>query len=337
MRTLSVPLMLALYSGSVLGKGKNCVAGCDGEASHCQKCDSRSGYDWSCDVCCKGYDSISIAGGHYCEKHKVPSHCTASTCSPYPAAATAGGQDAVAFRNNCTKNCPLLIMLHGAGGTGEVMAEDSAMMDKFQGIIAYPSSVPYATGWPIVANNDSNWEANMRIVQNLIALPDVDPSRVYTLGFSSGGFYSYALACAIGNQLKASVVISALKYVQPSCPHQNNILHIHSSHDTYNVPVDPPNGTKGGYDEIGYPTTLRSNWIGNLKGGFSTNGAQGATSGDFTLFSAKATGSSLTFDYWFYLNGPSRHAYEVYDNVPAGAPDGLEMESYISTYLPALP
>ena len=53
-------------------------------------------------------------------------------------------------------------------------------------------------------------------------------------------------ACAMGDELKAAVVVSALKYVQPSCPHVTNILHIHSAHDNYNVPTDPPNGTKPG-------------------------------------------------------------------------------------------
>ena len=178
----------------------------------------------------------------------------------------------------------------------------------------------------------------MQVVRNLIALPDVDPTRVFTLGFSSGGFYSYALACAMGNELKAAVVVSALKYVQPSCPHVTNILHIHSAHDTYNVPTDPPNGTKpGGAAEIGRPPTLRDNWLDRLPAGSdaTTNGPAGVTSGDFTLYSAAERVGNLTYSYWSYLNGPDRHAYEVYDGVPAGAPGGVDMERYIVSYLEA--
>ena len=108
------------------------------------------------------------------------------------------------------------------------------MHDKFNGIIAYPSSVPFATGWPILYNNDSAWNENMALIRALVALPEVDRSRVSILGFSSGGFYSYALACAMGNELQTAVVVSALKYVQPSCPQTTTILHIHSAHDSYN-------------------------------------------------------------------------------------------------------
>ena len=248
----------------------------------------------------------------------------------------------VAYRNGCSTNCPLLIILHGAGGDGQKMAADSQIYNEFTGIIAFPSSIPFATGWPILANNDTAWNSNMQVVRNLIDLPDVDPTRVFTLGFSSGGFYSYALACAMGDELRAAVVVSALKYVQPACPHVTNILHIHSAHDNYNVPTDPANGTKpGGAAEIGRPATLRDNWLDRLPAGSdaTTNGRAGVTSGAFTLFSAAEGIGNLTYSYWSYLTGPERHAYIVYGDygpeLPAGAPGGVQMEAYIATYLEA--
>ena len=78
------------------------------------------------------------------------------------------------------------------------------------------------------------------------------------------------------------------RYVQPSCPFHTNVLHIHSAHDSYNTPVDPPNGTKpGGAEEIGRPTTLRSNWLApQIYGPARENGAAGQTSGAFTHYAA---------------------------------------------------
>ena len=249
---------------------------------------------------------------------------SAATPVPFPIP----GTRAVAYKNNCTTSCPLLIMLHGAGGDGQAMADDAQMHYKFTGIIAYPSCVPYATGWPIVKDDsDPNWVTNLKTVQDLISLPDVDQSQVSTLGFSSGGFYTKALECAIGNQLQFSVVLAALKYVQPDgCPYHTNVLHIHNQHDSYNTPIDPPNGTKG-YDEIGYPTTLRSNWCIGASS-CPTNGDGNAT-GKFVHFTAsRPSNDSLSYDYWFY-DGVPEHDYHVYREVPAGAPDGLEMESFI--------
>ena len=75
----------------------------------------------------------------------------AAAPEPYPIAQPAGHEGAsVAFRNNCTTNCALLIMLHGLGGDGQKMAAGSQLHEKFVGIVAYPSSVPFATGWPVV-------------------------------------------------------------------------------------------------------------------------------------------------------------------------------------------
>merc|ERR1711924_361376 len=129
----------------------------------------------------------------------------------------------------------------------------------------------------------------------------------------------------------ASVVVCAAdKYVQPECPHHTNVLHIHNLHDSYNTPIDPPNGTKpGGAVEIGLPTTLRSNWLGGQSPGGTTNG-DGDLSALFTLYSA--THGQLSYNYFSY-DGPSEHDYPVYRGVPQGAPHGLGMEDYVAFVL----
>jgi len=236
------------------------------------------------------------------------------------------GDGAVAFKNNCTTHCPLIIMLHGASSDGQSFSTYSQMHYRFTGIIAYPSCVPHNTGWPIWRDEtDSNWVTNLNTIQQLIALPDVDQSQVFTLGFSSGGFYTKALECAIGNQIKYSVTLAALKYVQPRCPYHTNVLHIHNQHDSYNTPIDPPNGTKG-HNEIGYPTTMRSNWC--IGASSCPINGRGNTTGEFVHFTASRPADSLSYDYFFY-DGQPEHTYNVYRGVPSGAPDGLQMEDFI--------
>jgi predicted esterase len=263
----------------------------------------------------------------------------AAAPEPYPIAQPDGHMGAsVAFRNKCTSDCALLIMLHGFGGDGEKMAVSSQMHYKFVGIVAYPSCVPFGQGWPIVQNDaDEYWDANMKIVNALIADPNVDASKVFVLGFSSGGFYTFALECAIGGRLAGTVVLAALKYLQPERCHRTDRLHIHNMHDTYNVPVDPANGTKpGGLVEIGLPTTLRNNWLDPVTyPDGTTNGPDGNSSGQFQLFTARQ--GKLQLEYHFY-NGPPEHAYMVYKGTPAGAPTDhvgtpLVMEDYITYHL----
>jgi len=158
------------------------------------------------------------------------------------------------------------------------------------------------------------------------------------MGFSNGGFFSYALACAIGNQLVAVTILAAMSEVQPSCPQRTNVLHFHNIDDNYNSPCDSPPCTSAGRRlaarELGSspqhntPTALRTYWLEGSTGG-TTNGASGVTTGLFTLYSAALP--NKVFEYYMY-DGTPEHAYMVYAGTPAGAPDGLTMENYINTF-----
>ena len=56
------------------------------------------------------------------------------------------------------------------------------------------------------------------------------------------GFFTYALACAIGDRLAAVFVSSAMTEVQSTCPHRTNVVHMHSLTDNYNsAPLRTPN------------------------------------------------------------------------------------------------
>merc|ERR1719331_2119585 len=211
----------------------------------------------------------------------------------------------VAFRNGCTTNCPLLIGLHGASGTGSYMAQESNLHRLFTGITAYPDGQVSGGNWPIVHNpSDSGAAACFRSIQTLMSMPDVDQTRISIFGYSNGGFYTYALACPLGDRLLSAVVVAGLKVGQPSCPHRTNMLHVHNANDGYNTPVDPLPGEKppvGGVErvQLGLPTSLRANWLdASTYPDGTTNGASGVTTGLFTLYSASQGG--LRYDYWSY-------------------------------------
>ena len=46
-------------------------------------------------------------------------------------------------------------------------------------------------------------------IETLMAMPEVDSNRIYTVGYSNGGFMSFNLMCQIGNRLAAGTVAAA--------------------------------------------------------------------------------------------------------------------------------
>ncbi len=92
---------------------------------------------------------------------------------------------------------PLVLALHGTGGTGlgmEAVTGLSALSDRHGFIVAYPDGVE--KGW-----NDGRGPGTTDDVGFMAALVEevrracgVDPGRVYAAGISSGAFFSHYLA-----------------------------------------------------------------------------------------------------------------------------------------------
>ena len=239
------------------------------------------------------------------------------------------------YRNGCTTNCALLIMLHGFNSNGpEFRSEGITIHTTFQGIVAFPTETTSGqSSWP-TNPGQSHWAANLQVINQLIAMPEVDSSNVYLTGYSNGGFFTYALSCAIGNQLRAVVVLAGLMDVQ-SCPQRTNVLHLHNTNDNTNPPADASGGSKGGTAVSGTPTSLRTAWLdASTYPGGTTNGASGSTTGAFTLYSASQGAAALTFEYWSYV-GPSEHSYMVYTGTPYGCPQGVTQETYMANFFQA--
>lgn len=206
------------------------------------------------------------------------------------------------------------------------------MRDDFRGIVAVPQETTSGQqSWPASESN-SHYSANLAKINTLISMPEVDTSRVYLLGYSNGGFFTYLLACTIGDRIAAAGVLAGLKEVPPTCPHRTSMVHFHDAADPMNIPVDPPAGGKGGSTvQHGTPASLRADWLteGSGSTGSTTNGPNGVTTGDFTLYSATADGKR--YEYWSYSHSGGTHNFDVYPTspLPAGAPGGMGQEPYM--------
>ena len=245
----------------------------------------------------------------------------------------------VAYRNKCppTQRCPLLIMLHGANSNGLDLDAASTMETLFSGIVAYPSESTSGGGSWATTPSSSQWAGNLAMINALIAMKAVDPSRVYVLGYSNGGFFAYALHCAIGNRLSAVVVSAGLMGKQPrGCRHRTNVLHFHNAKDPLIRPIDS-NATSKGVAQYGAPTSLRRAWLNG-----TDNGQAAVVHGEFTRYTARwlspqgAAGGNKSFNYYSFnsTRGKGNHDYVVYPaGAAVGAPGATNMELYITRFL----
>lgn len=243
----------------------------------------------------------------------------------------------VAYRRGCTTNCPLLIVLHGYGDTGQLMVDFSGNIHNYwTGITVFLSETQSGiNSWPTSPNN-SHWVANVQQINSVINMPDVDTSNVVVLGYSNGAYFAYALACTMGHRLLAVVAVAGSKEEQSTCPYSTNVLAVHSVHD------DPIDVSADDKRQLGAPISLRTDWLDSTNYPTqSINNATGVTTGDFTVYTATQNSAQrfLRFEYWMYNNGPTgdaSHRFIVWNGVPFGAPYQLSFAEAIMTYLNSL-
>ena len=142
-----------------------------------------------------------------------------------------------------SQSLPLLIMLHGHGGTDKQMMTSSSMnakADEKQFIVIYPNGTGEPRGWnsgilfkPTSTMND---DAFIRaLIENSIQQLHVNSKRIYITGFSNGAGMAYRLGAELSSQLAAIAIVegaigthqggSSLVISQPSSPLPVIIFH----------------------------------------------------------------------------------------------------------------
>ncbi|HEY4394247.1 MAG TPA: PHB depolymerase family esterase [Polyangia bacterium] len=115
---------------------------------------------------------------------------------------------------------PLLVFLHGLGGSGaEALANPAlrALAERGGMVLLAPDGALDQQGrrfWnagPACCNFDGKAVNDVARLEALIAhwleRPEIDPARVYVVGFSNGGFMAHRLACFMDDRLAAVVSI----------------------------------------------------------------------------------------------------------------------------------
>ncbi len=112
---------------------------------------------------------------------------------------------------------PLLLAFHGAGGTGAGL-QSLSKLDRAAGalgwVVIYPDAPlgNWAEGCGCniadrLAVNDTGFVA--ALITRAEERYDVDPARVYAVGYSQGGLFAGRLACQMSDRIRAVAMVAA--------------------------------------------------------------------------------------------------------------------------------
>lgn len=157
--------------------------------------------------------------------------------------------------NPQTEQIPLIIALHGLGGTSNdlVASGVNLIADTARFMVMFPQAMPNQFGqnaWnntTLLSSTADDKSFMNQLIDSAILNYNADPSRIYFSGFSMGSIMSYHMACELNNRIAA---IGCMAGTMPTSDIQNCV-------PTYATPVIHLHGTADGtvpYDSGALPT-----------------------------------------------------------------------------------
>jgi len=102
---------------------------------------------------------------------------------------------------NATVPMPMLVWLHGAGGSGNVSANMTSLADEFGFIVLAPDSREW-TWDAILGQYGPDVEYLQRAMKQTLSRYAIDKARIWLGGFSDGASYSLSLGISFGDVFK---------------------------------------------------------------------------------------------------------------------------------------
>jgi polyhydroxybutyrate depolymerase len=134
---------------------------------------------------------------------------------------------------------PLLLALHGLTQSGQSIMGFSGfnlIADTADFIVVYPDGVGNAWNVGFAGGSTADDVGFISaLIDTLYQTYNIDLNRVYSTGFSNGGFLSYRLACELGDRIAAIAPVAGTmtdgSYNLCSPERQMPVLHIHGTND----------------------------------------------------------------------------------------------------------
>lgn len=146
---------------------------------------------------------------------------------------------------------PLLLVFEGTNGTPKAMESLTgfdSLADRYGFVVAYLGST--TSQYPWAPAYDPHYLSYVSgEIASLTSSENIDPTRVYTTGFSSGGIAALRSACELPGKVAATAVVSYVMgpHICRSAPQPIAELTIMGSQDRF--PVAPSSASKASGDQ----------------------------------------------------------------------------------------
>lgn len=108
---------------------------------------------------------------------------------------------------------PLVVPLYGSGCAQppqcmEGLTHFEAVAQEHGFVVAYPGSA-LVGGTPWASSDDVQYIGSL--IDQVTASQNIDPTRVYVVGFSAGGRFAYQLGCLLSSRLTAIAIVGSVQ------------------------------------------------------------------------------------------------------------------------------
>ena len=171
---------------------------------------------------------------------------------------------------------PLVMMLHGYGSYGqeqESYLQLTPQSERAGFIYVYPDGTTDDRGkrfWNAtdaccsITRGPDDAEYLSELISTIQGAYRIDPSRVYLIGHSNGGFMSFRMACSHADQVTAIVSLAGATYADSSRCHPSEPVSVLAIHGTADESIKFGGGRR---DTAPYPSAARTValWVQNNK------------------------------------------------------------------------
>jgi polyhydroxybutyrate depolymerase len=182
---------------------------------------------------------------------------------------------------------PLVLDLHGSGGTADGQAANSrfeALAERERVLVATLQAAAEGNRWnvPITAERPDDVQYVSDVIDHVAARACTDQTRVYATGFSGGARMSSTLACKLPNRITAIAPMAGLRWPAPCDGRAVPVFSVHGLADPQNT-----------YD--GHVADRGAEWLESVPDALAGWAKHNGCDGDATLDDPAGPLSTLTY------------------------------------------